>query len=520
MSASTVLPGSKTWETLQSSRNLAATVTLSSGLDSTSDEIRHRCICALTSRGGKDALCQVLEHWELYNEKDIEFLKQHRAELQPHCIQLLTTGSISQQRAVLLAVEDLDISEAIEGVMKIVIVKRHALNASASRVMLKIAQQVGKATRTLPSLTFQARQARRTVVGQLHKYMVLYHEHRNPKIVDAWLAVAHWDDSEQRGLISDSGGTAYAEIMQQLKDSNANHVLQLLAGYLGRPTTPKRVLEILAQRPEVELAIEIARFIEDRNWPNIASHLRRLPPFACLKDIGDEEVRLPKDLEPQVWLLVAVSSDNCAQILRGALKLSRRGTSQARKSAGKVLKNCRFRNYTVIVPAMQSAASGTGPDAGLSDLVQEVNQWLESPSSLLQDAAKHFFEEFTIENLLEQVRVWPTQMCRAMAQIVRNSDPKLIDSLNRYLASPAPKKRVAALQATELTECAADVVDQLFVLLDDSRLEIRVRAIDLLSSAGYEPFEQLIPRLQLDPSTDVQDAANRAASRMAARASS
>ena len=516
MSASTITPSPKTWATLQSSRNLAATLTLSYGLDSSSDEIRHKSIKALISRGGKDALCQVLEHWEKFDGKDVEYLKKFRNELRDYCIELLTVGTISQQRAVLNAIEDLDISEAIEGVMKIAIVKRHALNATASQVMLKIAKRLGRATRTSPSLTFQTRQARRVVVGQLHKYMVLYHEHRNPKVVDAWLAVAHWDDSEQRGLISDVGGEAYPIIMSQLKESTATHVLQLLGGYLGRPTTPKRVLEILAARTEVELAVEIARHIQDRNWPNIASHLRRLPSLACLTTIGDDDVRLPKDLEEKVWLLVAVSSENCAQILRGALQLSRKGTSQARKSAGKVLKNCRYRNYQTIVPALQSAASGTGQDAGLSSLVDEVVAWLNSPSSLLKEAAKHFFEEFTVENLLDQIRVWPTQMCRAMAQIVRNSDPKMIDTVSRYLASPAPKKRVTALQATELLECAADVTDRLFYLLDDSRLEVRVRAIDLLSFAGHEPFKELIPQLQQDPSTDVQDAANRAARMLAA----
>ena len=88
------------------------------------------------------------------------------------------------------------------------------------------------------------------------------------------------------------------------------------------------------------------------------------------------------------------------------------------------------------------------------------------------------------------------------------------DRLTRELQSPAPRRRLAALQVTQLLECADQVSQSLMPLLDDPRLEVRVRTIDLLGALGHEALEYLIPELLSDANTDIQDAANRALRRM------
>ena len=105
-------------------------------------------------------------------------------------------------------------------------------------------------------------------------------------------------------------------------------------------------------------------------------------------------------------------------------------------------------------------------------------------------------------------------MAKAMAKIVVLVEPNVTERLTRELQSPAPRRRLAALQATQLLDCADQVSQTLMPLLDDPRLEVRVRTIDLLGALGHEALEQLIPELLTDANTDIQDAANRAVRRM------
>jgi HEAT repeat protein len=101
-----------------------------------------------------------------------------------------------------------------------------------------------------------------------------------------------------------------------------------------------------------------------------------------------------------------------------------------------------------------------------------------------------------------------------MASIVKLVEKDVTESLTRELQSPAPRRRLAALQATQLLGCADDVSQILLPLLNDPRLEVRVRTIDLLGALGHESLETLIPELLQDASTDIQDAANRAVRRI------
>jgi hypothetical protein len=53
------------------------------------------------------------------------------------------------------------------------------------------------------------------------------------------------------------------------------------------------------------------------------------------------------------------------------------------------------------------------------------------------------------------------------------------------------------------------VSQNLLPMLDDPRLEVRVRVIDLLSELGGEVLDQMLPSWLNDVNTDIQEAAKR-----------
>jgi hypothetical protein len=62
----------------------------------------------------------------------------------------------------------------------------------------------------------------------------------------------------------------------------------------------------------------------------------------------------------------------------------------------------------------------------------------------------------------------------------------------------------------EYLKCADGVRDKIQELLEDPRVEVRVRVIDTLTALDDSNLATLIPQLLQDANTDVVDAANRA----------
>ena len=527
------IPRNKTWEVLQNSRNLAAIKTLTAGLDSDSSDMRQQCLKHLLSRREKVAREEIILKWDCYNSDEVELLRASAKLFDEIAKNLLETGDLSQKRAALSAISDLDLNDAIDVILNIIVERRHPLASQAKDCLLDMCQRWGQIARTkrdVPSIRGQ-------MLEKLYSKLVTFHEHRNPDIVDAWLRLVHWDDSRQRGLIADPRQDVYRVVIDRLRKSQDPSHLQLLAGYLCRQATPKSVQGILAERDEPELAIAIAKLTEEHALAGVLKHLKRSAPLVCLESWHVDQHPVSSELERRLWLMLACSSENTTRILQSALQLACSGTSDSRAIAAEMIQRCRKPALDELVPAIQvselevetkrEAQSAVvvsdrdvakTPDFGsmsIGELVVEITKWLDSPSALLQSAAGDFLKNFSLQSLLEQVRVWPSQMCRSMARIVKQIEKKPAELLSQEFSSPAPKRRLAALQVTELLDCADEVSQWLLPLLEDERLEIRVKTIDVLTALGHEEIEQRIPELLDDANTDVQDAAARAQRRFA-----
>ncbi len=511
MTNNLTIPRSTTWAVLQHSRNLAAITTLTTALSSANAELRQLTLKVLLERDDESALRAIVMNWESYNEADLELLRSKGSLFVDITKSLLSSGSLSEKRMALSAVSDLDLNDSIEVVLEIVVNPTHALCTKATECLMQMCERWGAKARMgkdVPTI-------RGRMLDRLYAQLAVLHKHKNLKLVEAWLCLAHWDDSLQRGLISEPRQDAYRAVLDRLRESEHPAVIQLLAGYVGRTATPKNVLDILVERGEPALAVTIAKLNDKHSLHGILKRLQVLAPLKCLANIEVEMPAVGIDTERKLWLMVAASSSDIRQVLRGALRLSKLGTRDARQTAAEMLRSCRRPELEQLVPAIQAADfTAADDDQCLGVLTRQIASWLGSPSLALKRAARDFFKEFTIDNLLEQVRHWPTEMCRAMASIVVLVETDATERLTRELQSPAPRRRLAALQVTQLLNCAELVSQSLMPLLDDPRLEVRVRTIDLLGALGHESLEKLIPELLLDASTDIQDAASRASRRM------
>lgn len=498
---------STTWRCLAKSRNLAAIQTLTAGLRELLSEDRLRCATALLERSEPEAQEAIIRSWAGIDGSVARLQRSSTVRLAKSTEHLLIHGDASEQRLALRVIADLGLSETISAIVQIVVSRDHPIRSDAVECMMKLCTQWGSQTRLRKDSSRVRTQMMEAIVYQVD----LFHENRCGELIDGWLALAHWDDSAHRRLIGNPTHPAYRQVLMRLKGSKAPEVLQLLAGYLMRcRTAPDTVVETLVARPDPRLAIEIARLIDDNSMVTALSSLRRLTPLACLEKIEPELASLDATLQQKIWLMISASSDDIDLVLRGALKLSESEDENDIAIAASMIRGCRRPDSESVVSEIQVALAAPHDQNTLGRKLLLLTTWLDRDSSPLKNAAAQFFKDFTIDGLVDAVRMWPSQMCRAMARIVLKLESDYASILNRQLESPAPRRRLAALEVVKLMGVAEELADALILLLEDPKVEVRVQCIDLLASIGHKAILDRLPGLLSDPSSDVQEAAERA----------
>lgn len=507
---SALVPRQITWEALEKSRNQAALPLLAAGLASPSVDVRMRCLKLLVNRQEVHARKVILLAWEKFTETEVDFIRHNTLHFQSAALDLLDHGSLAEQRLVLTAIAQLQLPGCLAAVLKIVVDPLHALQPLANECLLTICIEWGKKARAdkdVPSV-------RSPILETVYTSLLDFPKHKCHQVVDAWLALVHWDDSLQRGLIGDPGHVAFRAVIERLSAVPSNpdqyrQLLKLLAGYLLRATAPKSVQTLVCEKEDPQLAFEFASMVETPNWMPLKRRLRELPMLACLRTLEDGFPDCSLADKKRLWLLMSVSSKEYGQVLRGAVQVSKLGSSESRTAAAEIVKNCRRPELDELVGDLQCALAGIAKPYSAGPALLEIVNWVQSPSVALKQAAKEFFDKFTVESLVEQVAVWPTSMCKAMAHVVSRTNSDATSFLVKELESPAPKKRLAALRATQMLSQSESVSQYLLPMLEDPRLEVRVRVIDLLSELGSELVDRLLPGWLSDVNTDIQDAGKR-----------
>ncbi len=160
-------------------------------------------------------------------------------------------------------------------------------------------------------------------------------KHNLMHVIDAWLSLVHWDDSLQRGLMSDPSHCAFNAVTQRLEATYDPQQLKLLTGYLLRSTTPKSILALVCDKADSSLALELSTLVNSSHWAALKRRLRELPPLACLENIETAFANVSIAEKKHLWLLASVSSRDYAKVLRGAIQIAKLGNAESRAVSGR-----------------------------------------------------------------------------------------------------------------------------------------------------------------------------------------
>lgn len=512
MSSTSLLPRQQTFDVLASTRNPMAAEALMAGLTSKSSDVRTKCIKILLARPEVESRAAIVSQWNRLDAQTRSSLTTQKFELQPATRDLLRSGSLAERQAAMRAACDLDITAAMAELIPLALDKQNPAGPDAMRAVLELCERWGTKARTgrdVPTV-------RTPMLDAMARAMHEYPMHQNSEIVDAWLMLVTWEDSAHRAIINDPMHPAFRVVLERFWQCSHPMVLQLLGGYLWRGSTPKSILSIICERPDQALAVRIAEIMDENLLAASLRRLRELPPVASLNGLAVRS-GLPAEIQRKLWLMLAANSPSLEPVLAGAVAMTKLGSSEGRRLGAEIIRTCRRKDLNGIVQHLQHASANPDDIHSIGSHLQTVLSWIGGPSTVLNTAAREFFSECTLQRLLEVVRQWPTPLCRSLAQVVSRLDPDVVPQLLKALESPAPRRRIIALQAIRLMDLNSEVNERLLPLVHDSRLEVRIPAIDLLAALGAPQLIDLLPELLNDATTDVQDAAVRAERRLLRR---
>jgi hypothetical protein len=499
-------PRLQTFDLLARTRNSAAVPALAAGLRSPLVQLRAKCAKLLMRRPEPSARLAIVLEWTRLDACTRENLLSAKSELENPCREILRNGSHAQRQVVLTAVSDLDLTAALPELIQLVLRPQEPVHESALACLIDLCDRWGQRARQgrdIPSV-------RGMMLDTLHRAIHDYCQHHNDDLIDAWLMLVCWEDALQRSLINDPRHPAFRGVLDRLWQSEHQSILELLTGYLWRNSTPGSVLTILTERAECELPFMIARMVDDHLLSAAVKRLRELAPLQSLSGLSLPAPAVAADVQRRLSLVLAASSANIEQVLAGVLTYAQIDSVAAHRTGAEMLSTCRRPNVEKLIEYMQVGDAKSDEDRRIAKQLETILSWAGGPCEVLSAAAREFFDEFTLNRLLEVVRKWPGPMCSVLARVVGRVELDIVPQLLKVLASPAPQRRLLALQVIELLDVSSEVTEQLLPLVDDPRVEVRVRAIDLLSALASPQLVAMLPGLLLDATTDVQEAATRA----------
>lgn len=510
MSYSSLEPRAQTLDLLGNTRNTAAIHILTVGLESSCESVRAQCTHLLINRPEVEARQGVIVAWHRFDEDLRRSLTHFKVELEKACKHVLTSGSADERQSAIQAVDDLDLTSALPELVMIAVEPNNHSSSQAIGCLLKICERWGQRVRQgqdVPSV-------RGPMLETMHRAICDFPSHQNKAVIEAWLLLVSWDDSLQRSLINDPMHPAFRAVLEQFQHNKRTPILHLLGGYLSRATTPKSILGIIAERPDDELALAIADLIDEHLLPVVLRRLRDMPQLASLLSLTSQPVGAVSAQKRCLWLMTAANAHTLDVVLPGAIAFSKSGTADGRRLAAEILRTVRKTEAEVLVQSIQKSETNPSDQTQVGVHLKTVLNWVDGPSTVLSSAAREFFADYTLPILFEVTRKWPTPLCKILASIVSRIDEDVIPHLLKELESPAPRRRILALQVIQMLEVTSAINEQLLPLVTDSRIEVRVRAIDLLAAMRSQELAEMLPTLLMDPTTDVQEAAARAQRRL------
>lgn len=492
----------KTIRLLQNSRNPASSDVLAAGLEGPPSALRQRIVLALSRRNDERALFHLAQHFESFDLVERSHLTNKATRVRGFIPRMFLSAMPQMIRSAIAAVGHFEYSEFIDQMIRLAEDTSKPQSVCAQDELLDWASRLGVAARVNGSTS----DTRLTLLYALRSSVERYSVHRSDILVDAFVSCLHWDDAIVHTLLSDPSNDLSKLILRSLRHTSRPEILDFLGGFLWRRTIPASVLEVLKERCDIALGVQLGGMAANHMNSNLRHNLSILPPLESLQGVDPSNTSIPIANRTGAWLLLAHSDYSRRKILVACTDFLKLAESKAFSPVCDMLRS---------VPALEwSATPETNPEQDSNfyqeNLTKEMLKLLEihpdQPANV-QGAIAKLFDGFSYDQLCKQLDRWDESMLFNAAWIVRTLEIGWEQRLLPELSSPSPIRRLRAARAMKYLGIPNAILPVLHPLLYDSYDEVRVCAVEALSVSGRKDAEDYLLDLLNDISSEVRYAA-------------
>ncbi len=519
-----------TFEILTATVNDAAIEVLVSGLDSRDRGVRDGCVAGLLRRrnaaGHREILCRLHETGEQWRALIDEFGARLVTALrhavvgrddqlcENACRAILWSNNYDLIPALITRAEDAS----------------HNNSDRAAATVLQLVEELGRqlaARRTQPGGRDLDR-LRLNVESTLERSVLRFPEHERAELIKAFLLVADRENPTLRKILEDPLHAVHRAVVQWLIAGEERPIIDLLISFLGDATPPRAAIQLVGKRADATFITRLIHKVDEALTPALERGLKQLDHIAWLQEGCQSLSALDDDGQAAAIELSMISGISAADKFGVLERVLQGGTVGGRRAACEAMEefNGDRANRLIVQaledsdPRVQASAARQLRRRAIPGAVTRLIQLIDSPSSVVRDAAQDSLTEFNFERYVANYDLLGEAMQRSSGALVVKIDPTAIDRLVRELAAPARSRRIRGVAMAESMGVVADVGYRLLQLLQDEDHFVRKEAARVLHQYDTPATRKALKQLALgDRSVAVQQAATESLQTMLTRTS-
>jgi len=480
----TILDG---FQWLSKTSNLSSLDLLAALLSSSHESVRREAALNLSSRPepvAKEILVRSLGKHYCGTSSS---LKNLAFRLVPYILDILSDDRNSLYQDALKSVVACEIVEGLPVLISTAERFGSPYGATASKLLLDLAIRLGRQATD----TGQMSDFRQRLIQLLHQSLESYSMHRNPKVIDAYLACSISDDAHIHNLLNETKQKPFTLLARHWKTTECIESIDLLVQTLWKRYLSHDAQSILFRdRRDRLLAKSFAKCMRRELSDHVIERLQHYGTPQCCTTIEPDDDELPVEDRLNLWRLLAITSGPLDWFLKGIKYFLVHHRDRYEVFIADMLK-------LYAPPSHLAVMNYIGLDDSTSNLISNYDENLstvrylidEYPnfSSPLKDAVGYFLLDFHCANLIDKLNFKNDDYIEMFAEIVTVGEPQWEESLKSCMLSPVATVRCKAAVASSYFAPSAKLRATLQSLASDTNLIIQEEALFALERYATLP---------------------------------
>ncbi len=505
----------QTYDTLATTWNEAAIEVLRSALIDEDVSIRVRALVALMRREEPRCGLLVLARWPRLSAGEKRLLAENAKWLEPAIRQRLERAGADVGPAIDAAVE-LQLTSVVPEIVTIAAASPHRpVRDQATDATLTLIASLGRdarADRDRPT-------ARNPILARLTEAVRRFRDHENRGLLDAFLSVVSWGDSQLRHLI-DADSPVSTILVERMASSDRAAVIELVAGFIRRRHLTEGIVWILRGRQDPPFRDALLRAIGNEPCDAVLRNLKRIGTPACCR--GGESLlhEVPAECRTPLAHVAITTYRDPIRAMHVACAAIERGGAGCETAVAAALARCPVPSVECWTRAAGTVAGGDANEIRKDEtasLLERLIRLLDHANPSVVRGVRRILAPLHTEQILPRFDTLRARSRRRLGRVVRRIDPSAIDRIREKLRHPVLAQRLQAIAAADALAALDQLADALLPIARADHQEARRRIAVLLAEADGEETLNILREMSEFPDSTVRDTAIEALSRRDAR---